>query len=62
MGDGFRFLSRRRGRPEAITLMRADTTGLRTDTVQRLLGRKPATFTDWCARNAGLFRQAAAAT
>jgi hypothetical protein len=47
---------------EAITLMRADTTGLRTDTVQRLLGRKPATFTDWCARNAGLFQQAVAAT
>lgn len=47
---------------ETIALMRADTTGLRTDTVQRLLGRKPATFTAWCARNAGLFQQAVATT
>ncbi|HEY3878827.1 MAG TPA: NAD(P)H-binding protein [Trebonia sp.] len=47
---------------EAIALMRADITGLRTDTVQRLLGRKPATFTDWCARNAGLFHQAVTTT
>lgn len=46
---------------EAIALMRADTTGLRTDTVQRLLGRKPATFTDWCARNASRFQQAVTA-
>jgi uncharacterized protein YbjT (DUF2867 family) len=47
---------------EAITLMRADTTGLRTDTIRRLLSRKPRTFTDWCACNAGIFRQAAATT
>jgi hypothetical protein len=39
--------------------MRADTTGLRTDTVQRLPGRKPRTFAAWCARNADVFRQAA---
>jgi uncharacterized protein YbjT (DUF2867 family) len=46
---------------EGLALMRADTTGLRTDTVQRLLGRKPRTFADWCARNTDAFRQAAAA-
>jgi uncharacterized protein YbjT (DUF2867 family) len=42
---------------EGFTLMRADTTGLRTDTVHRLLGRKPGTFAAWCARNADMFRQ-----
>ena len=41
---------------EAFTLMRADTTGLRTDTVERLLGRRPRSFADWCARNADAFR------
>ncbi|WP_131736726.1 NAD(P)H-binding protein [Actinomadura roseirufa] len=41
---------------EAFTLMRADTTGLRTDTVERLLGRRPRTFADWCQRNAAAFR------
>jgi hypothetical protein len=40
---------------EGLTLMRADTTGLRTDTVARLLGRPPRSFADWCARNAGAF-------
>jgi uncharacterized protein YbjT (DUF2867 family) len=45
---------------EGFTLMRADTTGLRTDTVQRLLGRNPGTFAAWCARNADIFRQRAA--
>jgi len=40
---------------EGLTLMRADTAGFRTDTVQRLLGRSPRTFTDWCARNASAF-------
>jgi uncharacterized protein YbjT (DUF2867 family) len=45
---------------EALTLMRADTTGFRTDTVERLLGRKPRKFADWCARNADAFRKAAA--
>jgi uncharacterized protein YbjT (DUF2867 family) len=40
---------------EGLTLMRADTAGFRTDTVQRLLGRKPRTFADWCARNASAF-------
>jgi uncharacterized protein YbjT (DUF2867 family) len=40
---------------EGLRLMRADTVGLRTDTVWRLLGRKPRTFADWCARNAATF-------
>ncbi|MDX3310607.1 NAD(P)H-binding protein [Streptomyces sp. ME08-AFT2] len=42
---------------EGFTLMRADTVGLRTDTVERLLGRRPRTFADWCARNADAFRR-----
>jgi uncharacterized protein YbjT (DUF2867 family) len=46
---------------EGFARMRADTTGLRTDTVRRLLGRGPRTFADWCARNADAFRAAAAA-
>jgi uncharacterized protein YbjT (DUF2867 family) len=46
---------------EAFTLMRADTAGYRTDTVERLLGRAPRTFADWCARNADAFRQPATA-
>ncbi|MBB2743252.1 UNVERIFIED_ORG: uncharacterized protein YbjT (DUF2867 family) [Microbispora rosea subsp. rosea] len=41
---------------EAAALMRADTTGVRTDTVQHLLGRRPRTFSDWCARNAHALR------
>jgi len=40
---------------EGLTLMRADTVGVRTDTVRRLLGRAPRTFADWCARNAAAF-------
>ena len=44
-----------------FTLMRADTTGLRTDTVRQLLGRPPRTFADWCARHLDAFRPAAAA-
>jgi hypothetical protein len=40
---------------EGLTLMRADTVGVRNDTVRRLLGREPRTFTDWCARNAHAF-------
>lgn len=40
---------------QAFELMRADTVGMRTDTVERLLGRKPATFADWCARHAEAF-------
>ena len=44
---------------EGFALMRADTTGLRTDTVQRLLGRRPGTFAAWCARNADAFRPTA---
>lgn len=42
---------------EGFTLMRADTVGLRTDTVEQLLGRRPKTFADWCARNAATFRR-----
>lgn len=42
---------------EGLNLMRADTVGFRTDTVERLLGRKPRTFADWCARNADAFRR-----
>jgi uncharacterized protein YbjT (DUF2867 family) len=41
---------------EGLTLMRADTVGVRSDTVRRLLGREPRTFADWCARNADAFR------
>lgn len=40
---------------EGLTLMRADTIGFRTDTVERLLGRGPRTFADWCTRNTGRF-------
>jgi uncharacterized protein YbjT (DUF2867 family) len=43
---------------EGFALMRADTTGLRTDTVRRLLGRRPRTFAEWCARNADAVRSA----
>lgn len=42
---------------EGFTLMRSDTTGFRTDTVERLLGRAPRTFADWCARHADAFRR-----
>jgi uncharacterized protein YbjT (DUF2867 family) len=45
---------------EGLTLMRAETAGVRSDTVRRLLGREPGTFTDWCARNAGEFAALAA--
>ena len=45
---------------EGFARMRADTIGLRTDTVHRLLGRAPGTFAAWCARNAAVFRQRAA--
>lgn len=40
---------------EGLTLMRADTTGVRSDTVLKRLGREPRTFADWCARNARAF-------
>jgi uncharacterized protein YbjT (DUF2867 family) len=40
---------------EGLALMRADTVGLRSDAVRRLLGREPRTFADWCARNAPAF-------
>ncbi|WP_433221834.1 NAD(P)H-binding protein [Microtetraspora malaysiensis] len=41
---------------EGAAIMRADTTGVRTDTVRRLLGRRPRTFAEWCARNADALR------
>lgn len=41
---------------EAAAIMRADTTGFRTDTVRRLLGRRPRTFAEWCARNTRALR------
>ncbi|MFH8383805.1 hypothetical protein ACH4E7_23125 [Kitasatospora sp. NPDC018058] len=40
----------------AFVLLRADTVRFRTDTVERLLGRKPRTFADWRARNVEAFR------
>lgn len=40
---------------EGYALMRAGAADYRTDTVRALLGRAPATFTDWCARNAAAF-------
>jgi uncharacterized protein YbjT (DUF2867 family) len=40
---------------EGLSRMRADTVGIRTDDVRRLLGREPRTFTDWCSRNAHAF-------
>ncbi|MCP2338456.1 NAD(P)H-binding protein [Actinomadura rupiterrae] len=45
---------------EGFALLRQDTAGFRTDTVERLLGREPLTFADWCARNADAFREAIA--
>ena len=41
---------------EGFLLMRADTVGFRTQTVEQLLGRTPRTFADWCVRNADAFR------
>lgn len=40
---------------EGFALLRADTTGFRTDTVERLLGRTPRTFAEWCAANTAAF-------
>jgi uncharacterized protein YbjT (DUF2867 family) len=40
---------------ESLTRARADTVGVRTDTVARLLRRSPRTFADWCQRNAAAF-------
>ncbi|MGO4615267.1 NAD(P)H-binding protein [Nocardia sp. 2YAB30] len=41
---------------EGFAVMRADTVGLRTETVERLTGRTPRTFADWCTRNVDAFR------
>nr|WSY52713.1 NAD(P)H-binding protein [Streptomyces sp. NBC_00886] len=46
---------------EGFALLRADTVGFRTDTVRRLLGRRPRTFAGWCARHADAFRGPATA-
>ncbi|MFF5498914.1 hypothetical protein [Streptomyces aquilus] len=46
---------RRDALTESIALMRADTVGIRTDTVERLLGRAPRTFADRCTRHADAF-------
>ncbi|GGN02295.1 hypothetical protein GCM10011578_024650 [Streptomyces fuscichromogenes] len=43
---------------EGFRLMRPDTVGVRTDTVERLLARKPRTFADWCTEHADVFRRA----
>jgi uncharacterized protein YbjT (DUF2867 family) len=40
---------------EGLTLMRADTVGLRTDVVRRLTGRGARTFATWCAEHAAEF-------
>jgi uncharacterized protein YbjT (DUF2867 family) len=37
------------------TAIRAGHGEIHTDTIQRLLNRPPATFTDWCHRNAAAF-------
>ncbi|MGY5053913.1 hypothetical protein ACWDFR_07540 [Streptomyces sp. 900105755] len=39
-------------------LLRADTVDLRTDTVERLLARRPLTFAGRCTAHADVFRQA----
>jgi uncharacterized protein YbjT (DUF2867 family) len=44
---------------KTLALIRADTVGFRTDTAERLLGRPPRTFADWCTRNADAFRRPA---
>jgi uncharacterized protein YbjT (DUF2867 family) len=41
---------------EGLTLMRADTEGFRTHTARDLLGRRPATFRQWCERHAAAYR------
>ncbi|ETA71031.1 NAD(P)H-binding protein [Actinospica robiniae] len=40
---------------EAITAMRADTDGFRTDDVRQVLRRSPRTFEPWCVRHAEAF-------
>jgi uncharacterized protein YbjT (DUF2867 family) len=40
---------------EGLTSMRADTVGLRTDTISRLLGQRPRTFGEWCQLHAETF-------
>jgi uncharacterized protein YbjT (DUF2867 family) len=45
---------------EAWALMRADTVGQRTDTVERLTGCSPSTFRAWCEQHASTFEEALA--
>jgi uncharacterized protein YbjT (DUF2867 family) len=40
---------------EGFAQMRADTVGLRTDTVRQLLGREPHTFRNWSEKHAATF-------
>ncbi|AYF75553.1 NAD-dependent epimerase/dehydratase family protein [Nocardia yunnanensis] len=40
---------------EGFALMRADTVGVRTDTVAELLGRPARTFTEWCEAHRAAF-------
>jgi uncharacterized protein YbjT (DUF2867 family) len=46
---------------QAWSLMRADTVGARTHTVELLTGRSPRTFEAWCRRHASAFADAFAA-
>jgi uncharacterized protein YbjT (DUF2867 family) len=47
---------------EGFRLMRSETVGRRTDTVERLLGRRPGTFAEWCVRNVTAFRRSLTST
>jgi uncharacterized protein YbjT (DUF2867 family) len=40
---------------EGLSLMRADTVGFQTDTVRRLLDRRPRTFAQWSESNADAY-------
>lgn len=42
---------------DGLRQMRADTQGFVTDDVERLLGRAPRSFADWCRRHADQFRE-----
>jgi uncharacterized protein YbjT (DUF2867 family) len=41
---------------QGLRQMRADTEGFLTHDVERLLGRAPRSFADWCRRHADAFR------
>jgi uncharacterized protein YbjT (DUF2867 family) len=42
---------------EGLRLMRADTEGLVSPDVERILGRAPHSFAAWCRRHADMFRE-----